>query len=54
MSQPVNIFTLVEFPEYYFTKIGEGAYGEVFRGWNTSGRNIVVKRIKDEQPLLGI
>jgi len=44
----VNIFELNEFPGYYFTKVGEGTYGEVFWGQNLSGNNIIVKRIKDE------
>ena len=47
MNQSVNIYYLKEFPEYYFKKVGEGTYGEVFLGQTVSGNHIVVKRIKD-------
>ena len=32
MNQSFEIYSLKEFPEYYFKKVGEGAYGEVFIG----------------------
>jgi hypothetical protein len=48
MNQSVLVLSIEEFPGYYFKKVGEGAYGEVFLGENESGNHIVVKRIKDE------
>ena len=30
MNQPIRIVEINEFPGYYFRKVGEGAYGEVF------------------------
>ena len=48
MDQPVDIYELFEFPGYYFRKVGEGAYGEVFLGQSESGNNMVVKKIKND------
>ncbi len=48
MNHSVNIYSFEEFPGFYFKKVGEGAYGEVFVGQTVSGNHIVVKRIKDE------